>query len=58
MQFKPRNPVAIPARQRKAGVHGKTLKAERRAARIVLARDGEAAADLPPRRHSRAGHSD
>ncbi|MBU6435992.1 MAG: hypothetical protein KGJ44_02725 [Betaproteobacteria bacterium] len=31
---KPRNPVAVPASQRKAGAHRKSVKAERRAAQV------------------------
>lgn len=42
---KPRNPVAVPALQRKAGAHRRSSAAERRAARQALAkalREGDA----------------
>lgn len=35
----PRNPFVVPARQRKAGAHGKSVKATRRAAKMELQRE-------------------
>lgn len=37
----PRNPLVAPALQRKAGTHGKSRKAERRAARVALRKERE-----------------
>ena len=37
----PRNPLVAPALQRKAGAHGKSQKAQRRAARVALQRRDE-----------------
>lgn len=34
--FKPRNPLAMAARARKAGAHGPDRRADRRAARLAL----------------------
>ncbi len=39
---RPRNPLVAPALQRKAGAHGKSQKAQRRAARVALQRRDEA----------------
>lgn len=38
---RPRNPLVAPALQRKAGAHGKSRKAQRRAARVALQRRDE-----------------
>lgn len=35
----PRNPFVVPARQRKAGAHGKSVKATRRKAKMELRRE-------------------
>ena len=44
----PRNPFVMPARQRKAGAHGKSVKATRRAAKMELQREyGVAIAQHP-----------
>ncbi|SBP86633.1 hypothetical protein [Thiomonas delicata] len=37
----PRNPLVAPTLQRKAGTHGKSRKAERRAARVALRKERE-----------------
>ncbi|OIQ85303.1 hypothetical protein GALL_328520 [mine drainage metagenome] len=37
----PRNPLVAPALKRKAGAHGKSRKAERRAARVALRKGRE-----------------
>ena len=36
--FKPRNPLVVAARARKAGAHGPDRRADRRAARLALRR--------------------